>query len=406
MYVFDGEPVDFLPGNVSLSGHFFDGWFTRYKDADGDFHYSTKITYGEGGGSDKPVGVVVEGNWKLITNLIVPSRETTYYALYVPYVSGSVQLSHGKSLTSAGIAYELYIAAAYDNQNPNARTRNPEEGSDTLIPRIRDAEIALTLNERALDAETIPTVSITLKARANYGSTYHQTYRENHYYGRGDYNAEDDLWITSPNNPANRDLKHLFSHTSELSLAEFFADSETVKGLKTLKPIHFYSDFARRYEIDYKFNQRNGTERHYLVQGEVYDITSEDDFRRMIINKAPYESNWGEKLAWNGASIRIVNLDGYGMICGYMDAVKYNIDLAKVIVMEDNGLAVTLTVPVGEAFSEEARPKVDDKDLLIEKDGQRQQFSHWEICRAVNQDGKIQKGELVGRCYYKEFFRC
>ena len=375
MYVFDGEPVDFLPGNVSLSGHFFDGWFTRYKDADGDFHYSTKITYGEGGGSDKPVGVVVEGNWKLITNLIVPSRETTYYALYVPYVSGSVQLSHGKSLTSAGIAYELYIAAA-------------------------------TLNERALDAETIPTVSITLKARANYGSTYHQTYRENHYYGSGDYNAADDLWITSPNNPENRDLKHLFSHTSELSLAEFFADSETVKGLKTLKPIHFYSDFARRYEIDYKFNQRNGTERHYLVQGEVYDITSEDDFRRMIINKAPYESNWGEKLAWNGASIRIVNLDGYGMICGYMDAVKYNIDLAKVIVMEDNGLAVTLTVPVGEAFSEEARPKVDDKDLLIEKDGQRQQFSHWEICRAVNQDGKIQKGELVGRCYYKEFFRC
>lgn len=330
-----------------------------------------------------------------VTDISVPNEKVThYYALYVPYTDGTLTLNHEERKESIGYAKRIYISADY-----NSKTYTDEEiTSITNVSEYVDkakATVNILVIEPRTDADNSAPIAITLKAMAGYGCTYNTTYEGARQLTTGarDTSSATDVFYdpTETDSSQPHETKYYYVYTLQKTIGEMYTAGETVKGLRVLGNIDYYSDFKRKYEFVYNYVFRDGeTPRKYVVTGETAQHSTQADFSRFVLEQAPYISNFGEDFAWNIASIQISNLNNKGKITASMDSVQSKKAMATVTVKSYNSaVEIKWQTEVGTAFPEGNRP-------VAEKVIDNKQFSHWEI---TNTD----TGEFVGRCYYYAF---
>lgn len=372
---------------TNTNSYKFIGWYAQPSAAPGDITLDGKAG--------------LDGASK-VRNIPVPNTSETYYALYVPKADGDLVISHNEKESSIGYPKLMNVTASYNNGQP---AYNEEE---TAIVSIADRpdKVHTQVSVRVSETDDPNTVlQITLGARPGYGCVYNDTYE-------GTRKLEGDA-VDSGDPPVNVYMdpndtsspcepQSLWIRTITKTADELFEDSETVKGLKVLHPLNYYTDFARKYEIVYNYIFRDGvTPRKYLVTGTTAEHNTTEDFKRFVTESAPYVTNFGENLSWNTATIRIENLFEKGKIYASMDAAQYNNAKANVYVHSYNtNFTETWSIDVGKAFPEDERPTAP---LIIDNPngGTPLQFYRWKITEA--EKGSVQTPKLVGYCYYNEF---
>ena len=336
-----------------------------------------------------------------IEGLPVPNEHMTYYALYVPYVSGSLEITHQRKNTSLGYAKKLGVAAEYTNAYSDDKdieqfTYKNEDTNNQDLSYYACAKIDVPVNEKNADTQ-----SLTLKVRAmsGYGCVYHTTYLGERELGRGDLGTYTET-VDDPTGSGTPETKHYYTLTYPLS--QCLRDSDTVKGLKVIEPLRFYSDFTRKYEFTYEYMFRDGvTPRKYVVSGQIENIDSEADFKRFIAECAPSISNFGERLAWDLGTIRINNLYSVGKITATIKANQPKLEYAIVDELGYyEGITSSWKVPIGHCFPDgEGNRPIAKKKFLDETTGKWMKFVCWQVY------DRDEKGNLIptDRCYYHEF---
>ena len=343
-----------------------------------------------------------------VTQIPVPNDYTIYYALYVPYTDAALRLTHDEMADSIGYPKRIGIGYEYGNDKNDSITTTYIDNFGEHIKDRAKSEISVNLTEPRTADEANASFKINLVTVSGYGCVYYETYEGEHRFSRDDCYKDDKdednkKWYVheqpNPNDPvldhytnsAPCEPKSHYRYTVTKTLGEVFADSETVKGLKVLNDINYYSDYERKYEFVYNYKFRDGTtQRKYLVKGSTPTLKSQADFERFVATSAPYVSNFGEDLAWDTSSVKVENLFGKGTVTAEMDAVQSN-NAKAIVSVKKYGTDVTIpwSITVGTAFPEDKRPVAD----LIVND---QQFWRWEI-----KETKTDK--LIGYCYYNEF---
>lgn len=344
-----------------------------------------------------------------ITGIPVPNEfSTTFYALYVPYTDAYLRLTHDEMADSIGYPKRIGIGYEYGNDKNDSITTTYIDNFGEHINDRAKSEISVNLTEPRTADEANASFKINLVTVSGYGCVYYETFEGEHRFSRDichkdDKDEFDKKWYVHehPNkddpeldhytNTPDCEPKSHYRYTIEKTVGELFVDSETVKGLKVLSDINYYSDYERNYEFVYNYKFRDGTtQRKYLVKGSTPTLKSQADFERFVATSAPYVSNFGEDLAWDTSSVKVKNLFEKGKVTAEMDAVQSN-NAKAIVSVKKYGTDVTIpwSITVGTAFPEDKRPVAD----LIVND---RQFWRWEI-----KETKTDK--LIGYCYYNEF---
>lgn len=332
-----------------------------------------------------------------VTGISIPNEKVTvYYALYVPYTNGTLTLNHEERKESIGYAKKIYISANYMGEIET----NEAVTSITNVSEYVDkahATVALSVQEPETEAEQNEKITITLKAMAGYGCTYNTTYEGPRQLTTGSRDESSATRVFY--NPSETDesqpheIKYYYTYTIEKTIGEMYTDSETVKGLKLLGRIDYYSDFKRNYEFVYNYLFRDGTTRRkYVVTGETAEHSTLEAFQRFVLEKAPYISNFGEDFAWNISSIQVSNLNDKGKIIASMDSVQPK-NATAIVTAKSYGsnVEVKWRIDVGTSF-----PDDDTRRPVAPTVSNGKRFSHWEIT-------DTHTGKLIGRCYYPSF---
>lgn len=371
----------------------FIGWYETNTAAPGD------VTL------DGRTGQAADGSYGAakVEDIPVPNTSPKYYfALYVPKADGNLVISHDEKDSSIGYPKYMSVAAQYGTNT--AVTDDETTNITSIADRTDKVHTSVSIPVSETDAADTP-ITITLGVRSGYGSIHNDTY-EGTTKLEGEAVRDDSagVWqVHEDPNDASTDYeeKYLWVRTVSKTLGDVLENSETIKGLKVVNPLNYYTDFARKYEFVYNYVFRDGvTPRKYLVTGTTAEYRTMDDFRHLVTESAPYVSNFGENLSWNTASIRVTNLDGKGKIIAEMDAAQFKNAKANVYV-HSYGTSVTETwsINIGNAFDENNRPTAP---LIIENsDGSRVQFYRWKITET--EKGSNGEAKFVGYCYYNEF---
>lgn len=216
-------------------------------------------------------------------------------------------------------------------------------------------------------------VSVSAKPAAN--STYKASYRNQEIIPSRDI-EDDDL-----------EGKGFFYAVFDKPVSDRFVDSDTVKGLKELRTVNYYSVFSRAFDITYRYTARDGEEKEYKLTGS---IDSYDDFELYVIEHTPYVRTLAGDIVWDTDNI-VMNIDESGMhaVLSEVGSVRSR---CTVKIIEKGGYTPTVMVPYGETFTEEqalAHLAPSTNDL-------GQQFEYWDI---INTD----TGEHIANCYSEKF---
>lgn len=323
-----------------------------------------------------------------VSGITIPNTDTTYYALYVPKADGNLVITHDEKSTSIGYPKKIAVSANYNNVDYT-------DSVTTQIVNIaeREGRVHTEINVPVKESEAGNNITITLQAMAGYGCVYYTTYEGLHELLGSAVKSDtpEDVHINPSDNTSDAEQKYLYTYTINTTVDSLFENSETVKGLKVLKTLDYYSDFKRNYEFVYNYVFRDGTtQRKYLVKGETAELNSESDFEKFVLESAPYINNFGEDFAWNPSTITVSNLYGKGKVTASMSAVQSK-NAKAVVKVKRYGSDVTIpwTVDIGSAFPEDERPTAE---LIVDN----KQFLRWKI-------SETDSGDLVGYCYYHEF---
>ena len=372
------------------SNYKFIGWYLKNEAEPGDVELQTRENPDD---DDIPDA--------RIDKLPVPNQHMTYYALYVPYVSGELEITHQRKSTSLGYAKKLSVAAVYtQSYDPDAAIESypyyHEDVNNQSLDKYACAQIEVPVNER-----NASTQSLTLKVRAmsGFGCVYHMTYLGERPLNKGDLGTYTEE-VEDPTGSGDTETKHYYTLTYPLS--ECLRDSDTVKGLKVIEPIRFYSDFTRKYEFTYEYMFRDGeTPRKYVVAGQIEDIDSEEDFKRFIAECAPTVSNFGERLSWDLGTITINNLFSVGKITA---TIKSNQPKLDYVIVDELGyydaIPISWKVAIGRCFPDgEGNRPIAKTKFYDENTGKWMKFVCWQVYDK-DEDGRLIETD---RCYYHEF---
>ena len=292
----------------------------------------------------------------LVSGLTVPADDTNYYALFVPYAAGDLYIEHREKADTAG--------HCADDRGLSLRVQY--SGVDTTDYGDKDNAAEYTIPSTYIyEKNTSGSVTITVGATPHDGSIYDSTYR-------------DTVRMIPDEN-----LKAVYT----ASVPELFADSPTVKGLKVLNPLRFYSVFSRGYTITYRYTARNGEEKTYVLTGSADTF---DDFGLFVIEHTPFERNLTGEIIWDTQDMDM-EITEYGMVAELRE--KDNIRAKRrVTIITESGYEPFEMIEYGETFTEEQAAL----HAAPETNSLGQQFEYWDI---VNSDTH----EHIANCYNREF---
>lgn len=328
----------------------FIGWYTTDEAAPNEFTVDGKAN--EFGNAS-------------VSGLSVPVENTTYYALFVPYVKGSLTIEHNERADSAGHSSEnegLKLDILYTN---GAQSQEWHASGNRSTPA------SCTLPDTVIDEKnTSGTLRVTVSALAHDGSLYQITYRNQ----------------TEVENVTRVEDGYSYA-VFEAPVSDRFTDSETVKGLKVLRTVTYSSVFSRGYTITYKYTARDGSKKDYVLKG---NADSFDDFQTFVIEHTPYVRTLSGDTVWDTQNIELVESD-YGMTAVLEE--KSNIrDKCTVTVIYAGGYTPSERVVYGNTFTDEQA----DKYIAPETNSEGLTFDYWDI---TNTD----TGEHIANCYSRRF---
>ena len=306
--------------------------------------------------------------------LAVPPQETTYYALFVPYIKGSLTLTHSQRADSAGdCAEENGVGLRvqyYTSDAPNSYEVIGSHHGD------KDDPAKVTLSEQYIyEKNTTGHLRVSVRAKPAENSTYKASYR-NQEIIPGRSVEHDDL-----------EGEGFFYAVFDKPVSDRFVPSDTVKGLMELRTVNYYSIFSRAFDITYNYTARDGQSKEYKLAGSV---DSFDDFELYVIEHTPYVRTLAGDIVWDTDNM-VMNVDEHGMHA-VLNEVGNVRSRCTVTIIEKGGYTPTVLVPYGETFTEaqaqaHLAPSVNDTGQI---------FDYWDI---KNTD----TGEHIANCYSEKF---
>lgn len=301
--------------------------------------------------------------------LAVPPSETTYYALFVPYISGSLTIQHNKRADSAGYCDDTaglgLLIEYYTDADTTLRTLASASGN-------RSNPATCTLSDTIIDEKnTTGHLKVTVRARPETGSTYKATYRN---------------LIEVPKTSLEEDSEGYTYAVFDAPVSKRFVDSDTVKGLKELRTVSYSSVFSRSYDITYQYTSRDDSVKTYVKSGPTDTF---DDFDLYVIAQTPYERTLAGDTVWDIENIT-QTVDDNGMHATLKEIASFR-SKCTVTINEAGGYTPTERVEYGATFTEEQAQK---HLAPSEKDGLT--FDYWEIINTKT-------GEHIANCYSEKF---
>ncbi|MBQ9680338.1 MAG: InlB B-repeat-containing protein [Ruminococcus sp.] len=304
-----------------------------------------------------------------ISGLAVPPERTVYYALFVPYIKGSLTIQHNERADSAGhcddnaglgLKIQYYTDADATLQDITSASGNSSNPA------------TCTLSDTIIDEKnTTGHLKVTVRARPETGSTYKATYR----------NLEE-----VRKDGLGQDSEGYTYAVFDAPVSKRFVASDTVKGLMELRTVSYSSVFSRNYTISYQYTARDGSTQTYTKKGPTDTF---DDFDEYVIEQTPYERTLAGDTVWDIENIT-QTIDDNGMNATLTEIANFR-SKCTVTIMEAGGYTPTERVEYGETFSDEQAEK---HIAPSEKDGKL--FDYWEI---VN----TKTGEHIANCYSEKF---
>ena len=291
-----------------------------------------------------------------ISGLTVPVDTTVYFALFVPYASGELDIEHREKADTAG--------HCADGNGLSLRVQYGEVDETTYGDKDHAAANYVP-STYMYEQNTEGSVTVTVGATPHENSVYKATYR--------------DVYIMEP----NRSLVASYSAT----VPELFSDSETVKGLKVVKKLDFYSVFSQGYTIEYKYTARDNEKKTYTRVG---DADTFDDFGLFVINNTPYERTLTGDTVWDTQNL-VTEADENGMNAVLEEKSSIR-GFCTVTINTESGYTPTQQVEYGETFSD--AKATEFKAPATNKAGLT--FDYWDI---VN----THTGEHIANCYSRKF---
>ena len=312
------------------------------------------------------------GAQQIQPSIAIPPAETTYYALFVPYIKGDLTLTHSQRADSAGnCAPESGVGLRIEYYtDPDHKEVVGSTHSDWTTPAV------VTLHEDIIyEKNTTGRLAVNVRAKPDDASAYKATYREQ---------AKVD-----PREVQFDDLPGEGYYYAEFDapVSDRFVDSDTVKGLKELRTINYYSVFSRAYEITYIYTARDGLEKEYRLTG---NVDSFEDFEVYAIMNTPFVRTLAGDIVWDTDNIEM-NIDDSGMHAVLREVSNVR-DRCAVKVIESGGFTPTVIVPYGQHFTDEQA----EEHRAPSTNEAGQAFEYWEI---TNTDTK----EHIANCYSEKF---
>ena len=300
--------------------------------------------------------------------LAVPPTETTYYALFVPYIKGELTIQHNERADSAGHCDDTaglgLLIEYYTNADATRRTLASASGN-------RSNPATCTLSDTIIDEKnTTGHLTVTVHARPETGSTYKATYRN---------------LIEVPETRLEEDSEGTYA-VFDAPVSARFVDSDTVKGLKELRTVSYSSVFSRSYDITYQYTSRDDSVKTYVKSGPTNTF---DDFDLYVIAQTPYERTLAGDTVWDIENIT-QTVDDNGMHATLKEIASFR-SKCTVTINEAGGYTPTERVEYGATFTEEQAQK---HLAPSEKDGLT--FDYWEIINTKT-------GEHIANCYSEKF---
>ena len=152
------------------------------------------------------------------------------------------------------------------------------------------------------------------------------------------------------------------------------------------------------YKITYQFRTRSNVNQLFIVKGPLSEATVDASGHltsAFVLNKAPYESNYGETLSWPGDEISNSVSTDDGVLAN-VTAVQRTKTVCVNYQMVPNGEYMTIETTVG------ANRKTDPALDVINVAGQTyggKAFSYWEIKKSSG-------GAVIAKCYDPWFSYC
>lgn len=300
--------------------------------------------------------------------LAVPLKETTYYALYVPYASGSLTVTHSQKADSAGECDEtdgLTVAVSYEGAAPIVSTGNASA----------HAAVTIIVSEQSLS----DTVAITVGAKPEELGVYASTYKN------------DDV-IPTAQITDNTATTGYYEYSESVTVEDLLTSSDTVKGLMTLKSIDFYSSFSLGYEITYRYTARDGKPKDYVIRGTM-DSYDETEFKQFVIEHTPYTRTLTGDTVWNTDGMKVTKKPS-GVEAKLEETPNIRGFCRVTVVNADTSINYE-TVQYGCTFTEEqAADRIADESIV--EGGVTKYFDHWDIINT-------RTGARISECYNREF---
>lgn len=306
-----------------------------------------------------------------IEKLPVPSTLTTYYALFVPYVKGSLTIQHNERADTAGHCADeagLKLDIEYSPGTKAASQTWTATGN-------KDEPASCVLDNNIIDEKNAEgRLKVTVSAKPHDGSLYKATYRNQTVVGN--VSEVDDGYTQA---------------VFEAPVSERFADSETVKGLKVLNTVSYSSVFSRGYTITYKFTARTGEKQEYVLTGNADTF---EDFRVFVTENTPYQRTLTGDTVWDIDNMKLNETD-YGM-SAVLEEIPNIRGKCTVTIVNESGYQPKEQVEYGKTFTEEQAAKY----LAPETNNDGKVFDHWKITRTTKDDSE---GKFVANCYSRKF---
>ena len=319
----------------------FIGWYYTDEAAPNDFTVDN-IANGFGG--------------QHISGLTVPVDTTIYFALFVPYASGELDIEHSEKADTAGHCADengLSLRVQYADVDETTYGDRDHAATNYIPPTYM------------YEQNTEGSVTVTLGAVPHENSVYKATYR--------------DVFVMEP----NRSMQTSYSAT----IPELFSYSDTVKGLKVIKKLDFYSVFSQGYTIEYKYTARDSEKKTYTRVG---DADTFEDFGLFIIDNTPYERTLTGDTVWDTQSMEIVSDDnGMNAVLEEKTSIRGK---CTVTINTETGYKPTQLVEYGETFTKEQA----ESFRAPSKNREGLTFDYWDI---VN----THTGEHIANCYSHVF---
>lgn len=305
--------------------------------------------------------------------LAVPPQETTYYALFVPYIKGSLTLTHSQRADSAGdcaAGNGVGLRVHYYTDNDHTLQLIAGNSGDRITPAT------VTLSDQYIDEKnTTGHLRVSVRAKPAANSTYKASYR-NQEIIPGRSVEHDDL-----------EGEGFLYAVFDKPVSDRFVPSDTVKGLMELRTVNYYSVFSRAFDITYNYTARDGQSKEYKLAGSV---DSFDDFELYVIEHTPYVRTLAGDIVWDTDNM-VMNVDEHGMHAVLNEVGNVRAQ-CTVTIIEKGGYTPTVLVPYGETFTEEQA----QAHIAPSTNNTGQIFDYWDI---TNTD----TGEHIANCYSEKF---